>query len=124
MLIYLSDIWILICHCEIYIEILHQLTAKLGVQKAGLFVALMPSRRRKSNGSLSVVPKTTYLRAFAWTKLIISFALPLTVGIFTLVTTIQNRLIAQQHRDQDSQQANEQREEGSKRAMDEQQEHV
>ena len=84
----------------------------------------MPDRRRKSNGSLSAVPNTRFRRAFAWTKLIISFALPLTVGIFTLVTTIQNRLIAQQHRDQDSQQAHEQREEGSKRAMDEQQEHV
>lgn len=46
-----------------------------------------------------------------WIKLLTSFAVPLTIGIFTLVTSLQNRHIARQERDQDTRQAeDEQRE--------------
>ena len=46
-----------------------------------------------------------------WIKLLTSFAVPLTIGIFTLVTSLQNRHIARQERDQDRRQAeDEQRE--------------
>ena len=47
----------------------------------------------------------------SWIKKLSSFAVPLTIGIFTLVTTLQNRHIARQERDQDMRQVeDEQRE--------------
>jgi len=53
-----------------------------------------------------------------WIKLIAWVALPLAVGIFTRVTTLQNRYIAEQYRDQDREENNFQRAEDNAHAVD------
>jgi hypothetical protein len=62
--------------------------------------------------------------AFAWVKLVVSLALPLAVGIFTLVTTLQKRHIVQQYRDQDKQENDYQHAHDKARVEDEQRETV
>ena len=62
---------------------------------------LCPVRSKTSDGTQNSFRSTI----IQWIQLLIPLSLPLAIGLFTVITTIQNRQIAQQQRDADKTQA-------------------
>ena len=67
--------------------------------------SIFPCHRGSSSISDDETKRKRSQSILEWIKLLISLSLPLTIGVFTFVTTLQNRSIAQQQRELDKNQA-------------------